>query len=306
MSLLSQIIVGICFLILIIILFFEDKDYLSYSVMLILIAAGISAIEIPEAQQLETYILAIDWEVIVFLICMFTIVEILNEAHLFHEIAKILVHHYKNNIRLLFYLICIISTLFASILEDLSVAIIFIPIIVLMCKDLKINPAPFLMGMTICINLAATLTPFGSAQNIIIAKYFDLSFSFFITKFGLFFIVATSITLVLLDYFVLSKQIKKKWIDTCKDQVGEKTIVNEEEKKIEKDFQTNPKIIIINVIALIIFILLLLLIKQIHVAGLIGLLIFVFLNPRLGKSKKKGPQISHFLRKVDYKLVYFF
>ncbi|MHA1583648.1 MAG: SLC13 family permease, partial [Promethearchaeota archaeon] len=166
MSLLSQISVGICFLILIFVLFFEEKDYLSYSVLLILIAAGVSAIEIPEARDLETYIGAIDWKVIIFLISMFTIVEILNEARVFHEIAKRIVQHYKHNIRKMFYVICIVSTLSASILEDLSVAIIFIPIIILTCKDLKINPTPFLLGMTICINLASTLTPFGSAENI--------------------------------------------------------------------------------------------------------------------------------------------
>ncbi|WP_371801666.1 SLC13 family permease [Candidatus Lokiarchaeum ossiferum] len=301
MSLLSQIVVGLCFLILIVILFFEEKDYLSYSVLLIIIAGAVTGIDLPAAHDLDTYIQAIDWEVIFFLIAMFTIVEILNEARVFHEIAKRIVLKYRNNIRKMFYVICIVSTLSASILEDLSVAIIFIPIIVLTCEDLKINPSPFLLGMTICINLASTLTPFGSAENIMIANYFDLSFVFFITRFGIFFVVSTIVTLILLDYFVLSKQLKKQWIAAC----NEKEVVDVQ-IQIEDDFQTDSKVIIINLIALIIFVLLLLFIDQIHVAGLIGMLVFVFVNPRLGKSNKKGPHLSHFLRKVDYKLVYFF
>lgn len=306
MSLLSQIVVGFCFLVLIIVLFFEDKDYLSYSVLLILIAGAVSGIDLPAARDLETYIQAIDWEVIFFLIAMFTIVEILNEARVFHEIAKRIVLKYKNNIRKMFYVICIVSTLSASILEDLSVAIIFIPIIVLTCEDLKINPSPFLLGMTICINLASTLTPFGSAENIMIANYFDLSFLFFVTKFGIFFVFSTIITLVLLDHFVLSKQLKKQWVAACEDKGDDEVQMQSVDTKIEVDFQTDSKVIIINLLALLVFILLLLFIEQIHVAGLIGMLVFVFVNPRLGKSKRKGPHLSHFLRKVDYKLVYFF
>ncbi len=306
MSLLSQIVVGLCFLILIIVLFFDKRDYLTYSVLLILIAAGVSALDIQEARHLETYVHAIEWEVIFFLIAMFTIVEILNEARIFHEIAKRIVLRYKHNIRVMFYVICIVSTLSASILEDISVAIIFIPIIVLTCEDLEINPTPFLLGMTICINLASTLTPFGSAENIMIANYFDLSFSFFITKFGIFFVIATAITLVLLDHLVLSKEIKKRWKASCKDREENMTRVQVEEERLQADLQADPKVIIINLIALAIFVLLLLLIDEIHVAGLIGMLIFVFVNPRLGKSKKREPQLSHFLRKVDYKLIFFF
>ncbi len=306
MSLLSQVVVGICFIILIVILFFDSNDYLTYSVLLMLIAAVVSAIEIPEARHLETYVMAIEWEVIFFLIAMFTIVEILIEAKIFHIIAKSIVNRYKNNIRKMFYVICTVSTLLASILEDLSVAIIFIPIIVLACSEIKINPSPFLLGMTICINLASTLTPFGSAENIMIANYFDLSFSFFILNFAPFFIVSTIITLVLLDYFVLSKEIKKEWISACESQSESLSGENGKTKEMLDDIQIDKMTLIKNSVALVIFILLLIFIDEIHVAGLIGVLLFTFVNPKTDKSKKKKPQLSHFLRKVDYKLIYFF
>ncbi len=306
MSLLSQIVVCICFLILIIILFFDSNDYLTYSVLLMLIAAGVSAIDLPEARHLETYIMAIEWEVIIFLIAMFTIVEVLIEARIFHKIAQSIVNRYKNNIRKMFYVICTVSTLLASILEDLSVAIIFIPIIVLVCSEIKINPSPFLLGMTICINLASTLTPFGSAENIMIANYFELSFTFFLLNFGPFFIVSTIITLVLLDYFVLSKEIKKDWRSACESKMTTISEENGKTRDILDNIQIDKMTLIKNFVALGIFILLLIFIDEIHIAGLIGVLLFVFINPKTGESKKKQPQLSHFLRKVDYKLIYFF
>lgn len=111
----------------------------------------------------------------------------------------------------MYYLICIISTLLASILEDLSVAIIFIPIIILTCQEIKTNPAPFLYGMTICINLASTLTPFGSAENVMIANEFNLTFLFFISNIGIYFVFTLILTLVLLDILLLRKSINKKW-----------------------------------------------------------------------------------------------
>jgi len=75
-----------------------------------------------------------------------------------------------------------------------------------------------------------------------------------------------------------------------------------EKEKIRAD----PKVVRKNLIGLGIFVVLLVAIPHIHVAGIMGLLVFVFLNPRPGKNGKMGPSISHFFKKVDYKLVFFF
>ncbi|MHA1746860.1 MAG: SLC13 family permease, partial [Promethearchaeota archaeon] len=227
--------------------------------------------------------------------------------------------------------------------EDISVAIIFIPIIILTCREIKINPTPFLLGMTICINLASTLTPFGSAENVMIANHFDLSFSFFVTNFGPFFVIATGITLWLLDKTVLSKELEKrkpsKEIKALDGEDSEKTMTSGELSEsneprepseptifiesiksidsieslesacsdLEKEkIRADPKIVRINLIGLGIFVVLLVAIPHIHVAGIMGLLVFVFLNPRPGKNGKMGASISHFFTKVDYKLVFFF
>ena len=168
-----------------------------------IIAGTVSAIILPEeAGNLELFVEFIDWEVIFFLIGMFTIVEVLNEKKIFHELSRRIVNKYRSNIRKLFYFLCILSTIVASFLEDLSVAIIFGPIIVLTCYQLEINPTPFLLGMTICINLASTLTPFGSAEDILIVNALDLDFFWFMRWFLIYFIVATALTLCLLDKFV--------------------------------------------------------------------------------------------------------
>jgi len=151
----------------------------------------------PEGITIDGLILLVEWEVVFFLISIFGIVEILHEKHIFQEIALRITKKFHTKTRSFFWVICLISTFTAAFIEDLSVAIIFIPMIISTGEKMKINPAPILMGMTICINLAATLTPFGSAQNILIATDFGLSASWFFVYMGFYFLIGTFLTLYL-------------------------------------------------------------------------------------------------------------
>ena len=94
-----QISVIICFIGLVLVLFFEEKDYIFYSILLITIAGIISAIFLEEARQIQFYIESIEWEVIIFLITMFIIVEILREKRFFDEIAIKIVGRFQANPR---------------------------------------------------------------------------------------------------------------------------------------------------------------------------------------------------------------
>ncbi|MHA1726714.1 MAG: SLC13 family permease [Promethearchaeota archaeon] len=296
-----QLVVIFCFLGLVIVLFFEEHDYVFYSILLITISALFTSFFIPSARDLQFYINAIEWNVIFFLIAMFIIVEILKEQRIFEEIAKRIVDRYQENPRKLFYIICTISTLTASIIEDISIAIIFCPIIIHACRKLKITPAPYLLGMTVCINLAATLTPFGSAPNILIATHFNLNIAWFVTRIGLYFIITFISTLFILDRLILKKDIER-----CKNELS---IPKEEEKKkslLEEEMSLENKVFYKNLLALFVFILLLIFIPEIYLAGIIGALIFVVINPVKRSSGKIKLSLSEYLKKVDYRLIFFF
>jgi len=51
---------------------------------------------------------------------------------------------------------------------------------------------------------------------------------------------------------------------------------------------------------------LLIIIPDILFVGLLGMLLFVFINPRRSESGRKKPDISYYFRKVDFKLPFFF
>ncbi|TFG01706.1 MAG: hypothetical protein EU529_06990 [Promethearchaeota archaeon] len=297
--LILQIIIGICFLGLVIILFFEKYDYIYYSMLFILIGALITAIFIPEARTIEFYIMTIEWEIIFFMIGLFLIVEVLKEQKIIDEIAMRVVDRYQDNPRKLFYVFCLITTLFASIIAAISIVIIFIPLIITACRKLEINPVPYLLGVSVCINLSATLTPFGSAQNIIISNEFNLDFMWFLVNIFPYFIFTFVLTIILLDKFVLSKEIKKY-------NISKKEKKSNMKKTIFKDEHIDKKVFNKNIVALFIFFCLLIFSPEIYLAALIGAIIFVSINPIKNKEGKKRMSLNHYLQKIDYKLIYFF
>ncbi|MFX1592675.1 MAG: SLC13 family permease [Promethearchaeota archaeon] len=302
-----QLFVIFCFVIVIIALFREKTDFLTYSVLAMLAAAAATFLFSPTPLSIEEFILSIDWPVIFFLISLFTIVVILEEQLIFQEIASRITKKFHTNTRGFFWVICLISTLSAAFIEDISVAVIFIPMIISTSEKMKINPTPILLGMTICINLAATLTPFGSAQNILIASKFTLSTTWFFASLSIYFIISTLLTLSLLDYFVLKKHLREIWIPHCSeyDESLEPEHIREHELVILEE-PINRKVFYRNIGTLLFFFIMLIIIPDILFVGLLGMLIFVFVNPRRSESGKKKPDISYYFKKVDFKLPFFF
>jgi Na+/H+ antiporter NhaD/arsenite permease-like protein len=174
-------------------------------------------------------------------------------------------------------------------------------------EKMKINPTPILLGMTICINLASTLTPFGSAENILIANQFSLTSQWFFFNLGIYFIIGTLSTLLLLDYFIVKKHLTDIWVPHCEEYEESLEIKHiEEHELVILEDPIDKKVFNSNMIALGVLFALLIVIPNIIFVGLLGTLIFVFINPRRRESGKSKPDISYYFTKVDYKLVFFF
>jgi Na+/H+ antiporter NhaD/arsenite permease-like protein len=161
--------------------------------------------------------------------------------------------------------------------------------------------------MTICINLAATLTPFGSAQNILIASRFSLSTTWFFANLSTYFIIATLLTLSLLDYFVLKKHLTEIWVPHCTEYNESLEPEHlEEHELIILEEPINRNVFNRNIFTLFIFFIMLIIIPDILFVGILGMLLFVFVNPRRSESGRKKPDISYYFKKVDFKLPFFF
>ena len=283
----------------------ENMDYVAFSLLAAFIACVLTSIMIPVEQVREhipwldssqisgsswmiIFINMIEFQPLLFIIGMQIIVTVAEEYRLFQWIAVKSLHITKGNHRSFFYMICTIATLTAAIIADVTVAVIFIPLVIRACRILKINSAPYLYGITITINIGSILTPFSSSKNILISSEFHLGFLWFIQNMGFFIIFALVITLVLLDFLVLRKYDPPE----------------EERKQIFLDIM-NPSLIISNrkrfTFNAIYFALIILGFIFFHeyspLIAFFGAILMCILN---------GSPVTTILKKIDLKVIFFF
>jgi hypothetical protein len=109
-----------------------------------------------------------------------------------------------------------------------------------------------------------------------------------------------------LDRFVLKKDLGKIWISHCEENDEPQKIKHyEDHELVILEDPIDTKIFNRNIIGLGIFFVLLIFIPNILFVGLLGMVLFVFINPRHTATGKRKPDISFYLTKVDFKLVFF-
>lgn len=200
----------------------ENMDYVGYSLLFALIACFLTSVMVPIEQVvdkfdwidpsqisnltwIQLFVNTIEFKPLMFIMGMQIIVTIAERYRIFQWVTVKVLHATKGNHRAFFYLICTLATFTAAIIADVTVAVIFIPLVIRACRILKIKSAPFLYGISITINIGSVLTPFSSSKNILISSEFGLSSRWFGQNMGIFVILSLITTLILLDVFILRK-----------------------------------------------------------------------------------------------------
>ena len=148
----------------------------------------------------------INYQVILYLIFMEIVIFALQEQRIFQWLSLKIIRVTKGNPRSFFYLMSIASTILSGFMEDVSLAVIIIPLVIRTCRVLEIKTKPFILGISFSIILGNLLSPFATGTNIIIADAFGLDIVWFLTFFvGLLFVMET-IVLVFIDLTMLKKQ----------------------------------------------------------------------------------------------------
>jgi len=179
-------------------------DYVAFTILSAVIACVITgSIFSISFTEFLTYI---EFEPLFFIISMQIIVAITEENKIFRWLVLKTLHWTKADHRKFFFLICFIASMTSAIVSDITVGIIFVPLVIRACRILKINPAPYLFGLSFTINIGSIYTPFSSSENILIANAFSLDFSYFIINFSLIVIPTLIYTLFLINYTMLRKQ----------------------------------------------------------------------------------------------------
>ncbi|MBY9008823.1 MAG: hypothetical protein KGD74_03045 [Candidatus Lokiarchaeota archaeon] len=200
----SIIISAVLFIVIMVIFTNERIDYVAFTLLSAVIACVITGTIFGVG--FTEFLTFIEFEPLFFIICMQIIVAIMEDHKIFRWLVLKTIHWTKADHRKFFFLICFIASMTSAIISDITVGIIFVPLVIRACKILKINPAPYLFGLSFTINIGSMYTPFSSSENILIANAFSLNFAYFITNFSLIVIPTLIYTLFLIDFTMLRKQ----------------------------------------------------------------------------------------------------
>ncbi|MHA1718111.1 MAG: SLC13 family permease [Promethearchaeota archaeon] len=264
----------------------ENMDYVAYALLAALLSSIITFIIF--GTTLDEFVSMIEVKPLIFILSLQIIVQIVEKHKIFQWVAVKTLHITKGNPRVFFYLICTIGTISAAIIADVTVAIIFVPLVIRATRILKIKPAPYLFGISITINIGSIITPFSSSENILISSAFNLSFAWFTSNFIIFVILALITTLILLDFTMLKKQ----------------TPPPEEQRQILLEIM-DPKLVIISrkkfllnsIYFLAIIIGFVFISDYSYLVALFGAILISLLNKT---------DISSSLAKIDWKIIFFF
>lgn len=168
--------------------FFKKETILCVAGLL----AVISMAWIPPDGEYMGYI---NWQVLVLLFCLMSVMGGLQALGIFKAIANTLLH-WANGLRQLTLLLVMLCLFFAMVVTNDVALITFVPftILLLQMADLTGEMIPILVLQTIAANLGSMLTPIGNPQNLYLYTVSGMSPADF---------VLTMLPLTLLSLFLL-------------------------------------------------------------------------------------------------------
>ena len=122
----------------------------------------------------------IDWDVIFLLLGMMIIVSVLRRTGVFEFTAIWAAKRAKGSPLRVMILLVLITAVASAFLDNVTTVLLIVPVTLLVCDRLAINPVPFLIAEVFASNIGGAATLIGDPPNIIIASRADLTFNDFL------------------------------------------------------------------------------------------------------------------------------
>ena len=151
---------------------------------------------------------AIDWNVVFLLLFMMTIVAILAPTGGFQRLAHSIATFAGPRKFLLLTMLGLTVAGISMLLDNVTTVIIFGPLIVIICQQLKLSPIPYLMSMAMLSNIGGIATLVGDPPNILIGSAAGFSFFTFLSTMLLPTLAVAAVT-VLATRFIFKKDLEK-------------------------------------------------------------------------------------------------
>jgi len=267
----------------------ERIDFLSISIVLSFLAATVTGIVLEK--NILDFIDYISFEAILVILGISIITKIAQDSNILEYLAVKLFKTARGRRRTFFYLLCTLTTLLAAVITDVVVIIILAPVVIRLCRFLRIQAGTYLMGMSICVNIGSTMTPFSTGKNIIISTAFNLDTLYFIQYYWIFALLLLVVTVFLIDRIFLTKEprIEQQHRTLYLELINEDVMVE------------NKKMFIFNSIAILITIVLLIVLPLIYLTAIFSAFILVIVNKNYTKKKA-----AEFFKEIEWEIIFFF
>lgn len=153
----------------------------------------------------------IDFETIMLLLGMMSIVAVLRKSGLFSIISVKIATLTKGSPVKILILFSIVTAVLSAFLDNVTTVLIIIPIIIELTRGMGLDPKIYVISQAIISNIGGTATLIGDPPNIIIGSKVGLTFNQFIVNLTIPVIISFVVTLL---YIWLTNREKFKPIDS--------------------------------------------------------------------------------------------
>ena len=152
---------------------------------------------------------AVDWNVVFLLGAMMTIVSIMIPTGGFEKIAYKIGLLSKGRLFILMTMMGTAVAVISLLLDNVTTVVIFGPIIVLICRALRVSPIPHLLAAALLSDTAGVATLVGDPPNLMIGSAYGIDFNTFFLHMGGIVFLAYLGTIVALK-FLFKKELAQK------------------------------------------------------------------------------------------------
>ncbi|KLU66505.1 inner membrane protein YbiR [Desulfosporosinus acididurans] len=121
---------------------------------------------------------AVDYRTIVLLFSMMIITSYLNMSGFFQLAGNQFLNRLHSKSQLMLMVILITGILSAFFINDI-ICLILTPIVIMITRQAKLNPTPYLLGVATASNIGSAATLIGNPQNILIGSLSHINFAWY-------------------------------------------------------------------------------------------------------------------------------
>ncbi|MBT8172335.1 anion permease [Candidatus Bathyarchaeota archaeon] len=163
----------------------------------------------------------IEFEVLLILIGTFIITVAAEEAKIFEFTAIKFLKISKGEPLRLFILFSFLIVILSTILSNLVAMVIVASLTIVACKNLELDPKPYIFGEAIFANVGGLMTLISSVPNILVSLVAGISFLDFLIYSIPLSLVITAVTFqVLIHLFKIKKPLSNEQREGLKEKVG--------------------------------------------------------------------------------------